>query len=99
MDVEDLQISMIERDPTERRVEQIPFERTKPFILGIHYARRMPCIQYAFGLFYGNELAGVVTYGQPASPNLCRGIAGEANRKRVLELNRLCFKPEYNGGG
>ena len=24
-------------------VEQITYEQTKPFILGIHYARRMPC--------------------------------------------------------
>ena len=67
--------------------------------MGVHYARRMPCIQYAFGLFDGNYPwpVGCVTYGQPASPFLCKGIAGEENRKNVLELNRLCLYPEYNG--
>ena len=59
----------------------------------IHYARRMPCIQYAYGLFQDSELIGVVTYGQPASPSVCKGIAGEENRHRVLELNRLVILP------
>ena len=58
----------------------------------------MPCIQYAFGLFIDESLVGCVTFGQPASPSLCKGIAGEANRKYVLELNRLVLLPEYNGG-
>ena len=80
-------------------VRKISYEDTKPFVLGIHYARRMPCVQYAFGLFDGDYPypVGVVTYGSPASPPLCKGIAGEENRKRVLELNRLVLYPEYNG--
>ena len=77
-------------------VEQITYEQTKPFILGIHYARRMPCVQYAFGLFDDGVLIGVVTYGQPASPSLCKGVAGDENRKKVLELNRLVILPERN---
>ena len=81
-------------------VERIAYQDAKPFILNIHYARRMPCIQYAFGLFDSNSPfpVGVVTYGQPASAPLCKGIAGEKNRKHVLELNRLVLYPEYNGG-
>lgn len=57
----------------------------------------MPCVQYAFGLFEKGVLCGVVTYGTPASPALCRGLAGEKNRKHVLELNRLVLLPEYSG--
>ena len=81
-------------------VKRIGYEETKNFILFIHYARRMPVIQYAFGLFDGDYPypVGVVTYGQPASPMLCKGVAGEENRKNVLELNRLVLYPEYNGG-
>ena len=81
-------------------VRRIGYEETKAFILYIHYARRMPCVQYAFGLFDGDYPypVGVVTYGQPASPPLCKGIAGEENRRHVLELNRLVLYPEYNGG-
>lgn len=84
----------------ELTVKRITYDDTKHFILNIHYARRMPCVQYAFGLFDRNYPypVGVVTYGQPASPWLCKGIAGEENRKNVLELNRLVLYPEYNGG-
>lgn len=80
-------------------VRKITYEEAKPFILGIHYARRMPCVQYAFGLFDSgifesdDRLIGVVTYGQPASPYLCTGIAGEENKHKVLELNRLVILP------
>lgn len=72
-----------------REVKPISYEETKPFLLGVHYARRMPCVQFAFGLFVDGDLRGCVTYGQPASPSLCKGVAGEENRHRVLELNRL----------
>lgn len=80
-------------------VKQVSYQDAKPFIMNIHYARRMPCVQYAFGLFDGDYQfpVGVVTYGQPASPSLCKGIAGEKNRKNVIELNRLVLYPEYNG--
>ena len=37
-------------------VYKISYEDTKPFILNIHYAKRMPSISYSFGLFYKNEL-------------------------------------------
>lgn len=57
----------------------------------------MPSISYAFGLFVDKELIGCVTYGVPASPSLCIGLAGEQNKDNVLELNRLVLLPEYNG--
>lgn len=78
-------------------VKRITYNDTKPFILGIHYARRMPVIQYAYGLFDNDSLIGIVTYGQPASPSLCKGVAGEENRHNVLELNRLVLLPNQNG--
>lgn len=78
-------------------IKRITYEETKPFLLGVHYARRMSCVQYAFGLFKDDEIIGCITYGQPASPSLCRGVAGEENRKNVIELNRLAILPKYNG--
>lgn len=77
--------------------KRITYREAKPFILDVHYARRLPCIQYAFGMFEEEKLIGVCTFGQPASPSLCKGVAGEENRKNVLELNRLVFLPDYNG--
>lgn len=82
---------------TDKYVRQITYEETKPFLLEIHYARRMPSINYAFGLFVDGRMIGVVTYGVPASNTLCKGIAGMENFYNVLELNRLVILPEYNG--
>ena len=70
-------------------VRPILYADTKPFILNLHYAKRMPPISFSFGLFLDDSLVGVVTYGMPASPWLCKGICGNENRHLVLELNRL----------
>lgn len=81
----------------EYRVFPITYNDVKPFILNIHYARKIPNIMYAFGLFNGVKLIGVVTYGLPATPSLCIGVAGEEYKNNVLELNRLVILPEYSG--
>jgi hypothetical protein len=73
-------------------VKQISYNDTKPFILDIHYAKRMPSISYAYGLFDSGDLIGVISYGSPPSPALCKGIAGEENKGLVIELNRLVLK-------
>ena len=75
-----------------REARRISYEQTKPYILDIHYAKRMPSISYAFGLFKCGELCGVVTYGSPASYTLCKGICGEEWKSNVIELNRLVLK-------
>jgi len=66
----------------------------KPFLIDRHYAKRIPSVSYSFGLYLNNELVGVITYGLPPSPTLCRGICGNEFTNDVLELNRLCLK--YN---
>jgi len=65
-----------------------------PFLYEIHYAKRKPALSHVFGLYNKHELVGVCTYGMPANPNLCFGIAGHHNRESVIELNRLVLK--YN---
>lgn len=67
-------------------------EETYPWILEKHYAKRIPQIIYAFGLYIENELKGIVTYGKPASPFVCIGVCGNENKDKVLELNRLCLE-------
>jgi hypothetical protein len=73
-------------------VKKIPTKDTKNLILNYHYAKRMPCISYAFGLFDKSELIGCVTYGMPASPRVSDGLCGKEYSKDVLELNRLVLK-------
>ena len=71
----------------------IPIEpkETYDWLLNMHYAKRIPQIMKAFGLYDGNKLIGVTTYGIPASPSLCMGICGKEYSEIVLELNRLCL--------
>lgn len=64
------------REP-ERHVERIENTLARPFIERIYYSRKMPSnVVYSFGLYENRELLGVVTYGIPASPPLCRGLGG-----------------------
>lgn len=76
----------------ERHIAQVSRNDTKPFLMGIHYARRMPSISFAYGLFQGGNLEGVVTYGTPPSAPLRSGICGPDFLQNVFELNRLCLK-------
>ena len=67
-----------------------PFE-SYPWLLNKHYAKRIPQIMFAFGLYEENSMVGVITYGIPASPSLCMGICGKEYSDKVLELNRVCL--------
>ena len=71
-----------------RRVEN---KTAYPFLLDIHYAKRIPSISFAFGLFDGKMLTGVITYGTPMSSTLRKHVCGAENMTKVLELNRLCL--------
>jgi hypothetical protein len=73
------------------RVIPIKSEQAYPWLLNKHYAKRIPNIMFAFGLYIDDELKGVVTFGSPASPTLCFGICGKEHQSKVLELNRLCL--------
>ncbi len=68
-----------------------------PFLLNIHYAKRVTSVSYAYGLYKHGVLEGVVTYGTPPSSTLRRGICGDDFISDVLELNRLVLKSnEHN---
>lgn len=78
-------------------VRSVGREDYLPLILGVHYAKRCPSITWAFGLFCGDRLLGVCTFGTPSSSPLRRGICGPDFSKDVVELNRLClYKNEKN---
>lgn len=74
------------------KVLPIKNEETYPWLLEKHYAKRIPSISFAFGLYKNNQLFGVVTFGMPASNSLCEGVCGVKNKHLVLELNRLCLQ-------
>ena len=70
------------------RVESIKKEQSYEWLLYKHYAKRLPSISYAFGLFKKDVLVGVCTYGIPASDQLLR-CCGDEYKQTAFELNRL----------
>ena len=77
--------------------EKVDYRTAVDFLLPRHYSGRVPSISYAYGLYDERGLMAVCTFGSPASPSLCKGVAGEKYRHRILELNRLCREDEYGG--
>jgi hypothetical protein len=72
------------------QVKPIKAFETYDWLLNKHYAKRIPSISYAFGLYEGDLLQGVCTFGSPPSRALCIGVCGIDNSAKVNELNRLC---------
>jgi hypothetical protein len=76
------------------KVFSIESQMTYDWLLHKHYAKRIPSISYAFGLYDQNILVGVMTIGKPASPSLCDGVCGKEFNQYVYELNRLCINDD-----
>jgi hypothetical protein len=74
------------------KVMPIKTEETKPWLLEKHYAKRMPLIKYAFGIYENNILVGVVTYGPTPTPQVPKFMLGKGWEDKILELNRLCIE-------
>ena len=70
-------------------VSPIQHYETKEWLLKKHYAKRMPSISYAFGLYIDHMLVGICTYGMPPSSTLAESISGKTYKNKVIELNRL----------
>jgi hypothetical protein len=77
-------------------VDEIAYKTAMYLLIEHHYLHRKASCSYAFGLIHKEtkEIVGVITYGLPASPNVCRGICGKEEEKNVYELTRLWVKDE-----
>ena len=69
-------------------VEHISKREAVSVVVARHYLRRRPPISFAFGLYDGEGLCGVITFGVPASRHMVIG-ACPTSPETVLELNRL----------
>jgi hypothetical protein len=68
-------------------IKSIDSSVCKEWCLKKHYAKRIPPIEYSFGLFNSeNILQGIVTFGTPVSSPL-RNLWN--NEYKLMELNRL----------
>jgi len=74
-------------------VQPIPKNECNEWLVNKHYARRIPQITYAFGLYSSKErlLEGIITFGNPCRHlNNGYGIFGGEIEVPTQELNRLC---------
>ena len=74
--------------PVEGSVAVLDSQTAAALVVAKHYLHRRPPISFAYGLYVGRELLGVVTYGSPASRHL-QMSACPTDPSLVLELNRL----------
>jgi len=74
----------------EYSVESIDSKETYDWLLHKHYAKRIPSISYAFGLYKDGSLIGVCTYGRPVAHKLIQNALSGTHQDNFLELNRLC---------
>ena len=74
----------------------ISYKESVDFLLPRHYSGRIPSISYSFGCFENGILQAVCTFGTPASPFLCKGVAGDKWKSNVIELNRLCREDNFD---
>jgi len=72
--------------PQRFEVKSIPRSKWIQWVKNRHYAKRVPPVEYAFGLFDNDEMVGVLTIGTPVSSTLRNLFKGEY---KVMELNRL----------
>ena len=73
-------------------VIQIKAEETHEWFKKRHYAKTLPkCTSYAFGLYDGSNLIGVVSYGDPTGRTVLEAMTSKEYKHSILELNRLCL--------
>jgi len=64
---------------------------THQWLLEKHYAKRIPIIRYAFGLYENDLLVGIITYGPTPTPQVQKYMLGKGWEDKIMELNRLCI--------
>jgi hypothetical protein len=69
----------------EYKVKSIDNFECKDWLINKHYAHRIPPIEYAFGVYNGQKLEGICTFGTPVSSTLRELFGGY----KLMELNRL----------
>lgn len=75
-------------------VEKIEYRVAMDVVVKNHYLHRTAPCSHAFGLFRGEKLVGVITYGVSCSSTLLKGICGPEESKNVYELTRLWIEDD-----
>lgn len=74
-------------------VKEIDYDTAKNLILANEWLGNMGTTRYAFGLFFGPHLAGVVCFGDTAGTNVKSSICGSEHADKVATLCRGACLP------
>lgn len=72
----------------EYSVQPISSTLARQTAIDQHYLHRAPNVSYGYGLYRGDALYGICTFGTPSSVRITRSVCPE-DIKCVIELNRL----------
>lgn len=81
------------KDFTHASVREIDYTTAKPLILKHEYLGTMGSPRWMIGLYFGECLAGVESFGTSAGTRVNEAVAGIENAKYVCELIRGCCLP------
>jgi hypothetical protein len=70
------------------RVEPLDSHIVRRIAEDFHYLKRKPNVSWGFGLFLGDEIMGIASFGTPSSHRISRSACPE-EPKAVVEWNRL----------
>jgi hypothetical protein len=73
-------------------VREISFDEAKNLILANEWLGTMGTTEFAYGLFFGHHLAGVVCFGRTAGTNVAASICGAEHTDKVVTLTRGCTR-------
>ena len=82
-------------DPSNIIFREVSATEIKPLMLNYHYLHRQVATKFAYGLYYNDQLMGMVTYSG-VRKSLAGSISDQASKDNTLELSRLFIKDEIS---
>ena len=71
-------------------IKEIDRKLANKIIINNHYSKKVYSATYLhLGLFYKNELSGVLQYGYAMNPASCGSVVKGTKQKEYLEINRM----------
>jgi hypothetical protein len=74
-------------------VREISLEDARNVITGHEYLGTLGSSEFAYGLFFGKYLAGVVCFGSTAGTKVRASVCGSEHADKVISLTRGCCLP------
>lgn len=81
------------RDFKNASVREISLEDARNVIVGHEYLGALGSPEFAYGLFFGEHLAGVVCFGSTAGTKVRASVCGAEHANKVISLTRGCCLP------